>query len=38
MLIPTKFFLAKNVNSFSELIPTYLLVKSLIPALKGGGN
>ncbi len=31
-------FLAKNVNSFSELIPTYLLVKALIPALKGGGN
>ena len=31
-------FLAKNVNSFSELIPTYLLVKSLIPALKGGGT
>ena len=30
-------FLAKIVNSVSELIPTYLLVKSLIPSLKGGG-
>ena len=31
-------FSVKNVNSVSELIPTYLLVKSLIPSLKGGGN
>ena len=30
-------FSVKNANSYPELIPTYFLVKSLIPALKGGG-
>ena len=29
-------FSVKNANSYPELIPTYFLVKSLIPALKGG--
>ena len=32
-------FFSEILNSYLErLIPTYFLVKSLIPALKGGGN